>query len=95
MHRTHTRARATPSVRIDVDEARVIRRAIDEALVAVVMQDVRPTPDDAAHAPEDFRDGATVLADGLIIGAASVPGWLVRRLEAAFDDLLTRGAGAL
>src|SRR5262249_35220078 len=94
MHRYLTRARKAPSVRIDVEEARVLRRSIDEALLATVMTDVHAAPDAAGHAPEDFRDSGTVLADGLIIGAASVPGWLVRRLEAAFDHVASKAAPA-
>jgi hypothetical protein len=94
MHRYLTRMRKEQSIRLDADEARSIRRAIDAALLAVVMSDVHGAADDAAHAPEDFRDSTTVLADGLIIGAASMPGWLVRRLEAAFDEVLSKTAPA-
>jgi hypothetical protein len=94
MHRYLSRARKGPSIRIDVEEARVLRKAIDEALLAVVMSDVHGAPDEAAQAPEDFRDSTTVLADGFIIGAASLPGWLVRRLEAAFDQVLARATPA-
>jgi hypothetical protein len=94
MHRYLARARTERSVRIDVDEARTVRRAIDEALLATVTSDVHAAPDDAGYPPEDFRDSATVLADGVIIGAASVPSWLVRRLEAAFDGVMAKAAPA-
>jgi len=94
MHRYLARARTERSVRIDVDEARTVRRAIDEALLATVTSDVHVARDDGGHPPEDFRDSATVLADGVIIGAASVPSWLVRRLEAAFDGVMAKAAPA-
>jgi len=89
-HRYLTGMRTDRSVRIDVDEARLVRRAIDQAILSAITSDVPTRPEDIGRAPEDFRDQATVLTDGLIIGAASLPGWVVRRLEAAFDEALPR-----
>src|SRR5262245_35305957 len=48
MHRYLSRARKSRSVRIDVDEARTVRRAIDEALIAVVTADVYAAPEEAS-----------------------------------------------
>ena len=83
-------ARTERSVRIDVDEARRVRRAIDEAVLATITRNVQGEADETGHPAEDLRDQATILTDGLIIGAASLPGWVVRRLEAAFDEVLPR-----
>ena len=41
------------------------------------------------HAPEDLREGSEQLVDGVLISIASMPGWLVRRLDAAFDEVLS------
>ncbi|HEY1959837.1 MAG TPA: hypothetical protein VGH28_29710 [Polyangiaceae bacterium] len=77
--------REDPSVRIDVDEARRVRRAIESAIARVV---ATPAPDesDIGSAPEELRDPVTQATDGIIAAVASLPGNLVRRLEAAFDE---------
>jgi hypothetical protein len=93
LHRYLSGARTERSVRIDVDEARRVRRAIDQAIFTAITSEVHPEADDAGRAPEDFRDQLTILVDGLIIGAASIPGWIVRRLEAAFDEVVPRAQG--
>ena len=90
MHRYLNGTREERSVRIDVDEARRLRRAMDQAILAAITSDVHAEPEGVGHAPEDLRDQVTVLTDGLIIGAASMPSWLVRRLEAAFDEVMPR-----
>jgi hypothetical protein len=92
-HRYLDGARIERSVRIDVEEARRVRRAIDDAVFATITSDVHTPAEDGTRAPEDLRDQLTVLTDGLVIGAASIPGWIVRRLEAAFDEVLLRIEG--
>jgi hypothetical protein len=72
------------SVRIDVDEARRIRRAIEQAITLSISTPARAERD-VGSAPEELRDQLTQLTDGVIAGLASLPGYLVRRLEAAFD----------
>jgi len=86
-HRYLQNARNNVSIRIDVDEARRVRRAIDASVFAAFRVDV---PEGALrkNAPEDLRDDITQFVDGLIIGAASVPDLIVRRLDAAFDECL-------
>jgi uncharacterized protein (DUF697 family) len=93
LHRYLSGARDERSVRIDIDEARRLRRAMDQAILTAITTDVHAEADDAARPSEDLRDQATVLTDGLIIGAASLPSWVVRRLEAAFDEVLPRTTG--
>jgi hypothetical protein len=83
--------RTERAVRIDAEEARQVRLAIDGALVRATTVEAsaadEPTPID------DQRDAGTALVDGLLGLAASVPDRLMRRLDAAFDDLLTRADG--
>jgi hypothetical protein len=73
------------SVRIDVEEARRIRRAIERAISLVISTPPRPEHETAGP-PEELRDQLTQITDGLLAGLASLPGHLVRRLEAAFDE---------
>jgi uncharacterized protein (DUF697 family) len=79
--------RESRSVRIDVDEARIVRRAIDRALTAVFSTPARSDAD-AAASPEELRDQITQATDGVIAAVAGLPGYVVRRLEAAFDESL-------
>src|SRR5262249_11531608 len=78
------------SVRIEVDEARRVRRAIDEALLQAITTGGKAAREDRPFGPEDLRDGTTRIIDGVLISVASAPGWLVRRLDAAFDEALAR-----
>jgi len=82
-------ARTARSVRIDVEEARRVRRAIDQALLYALTTEARRSREDAPHSPEDLRDQTTQVIDGVLISIASMPGWLTRRLDAAFDEVLT------
>lgn len=81
-------ARVVRSVRIDGDEARRVRRAIDQALVFALTTEGKSSRENPPFAPEDLRDQTTQIVDGVFITIASAPGWLVRRLEAAFDETL-------
>lgn len=81
-------ARHARSVRIDVDEARRIRRAIDQALVYALTTDGGRSRENPPFGPEDLRDDSTRVVDGVLISIASAPGWLTRRLDAAFDETL-------
>jgi hypothetical protein len=82
-------ARTARAVRIDVDEARRVRRAIDQALVYALTTDAGASREDPPRAGEDLRDQTTQIVDGVLISVASLPGWLVRRLDAAFDDVVS------
>ena len=79
--------RPSRSVRIDVDEAHRIRRAIERAIGLAISTPAR-VEHDVGASPEELRDQITQLTDGVIAGLASLPGHLVRRLEAAFDASL-------
>ncbi len=77
-------ARDSSAVRIDQAEAKRIRHAINRSLALLFTTPPRAEHIDAA-APEELRDQITQATDGLLSFAASLPGWVVRRLEAAFD----------
>jgi hypothetical protein len=74
-------------VRIDDQEARRVRRAIDQAVIRAVTVEAPAAEEPSAI--DDQRDATTVLVDGLIGLAASMPTRLLHRLDAAFDRLLT------
>ncbi len=80
-------SRVERAVRIDVEEARRVRLAIDGALSRALTVQATTKPEPAAI--DDQRDAVTALVDGLLGAAAGVPERLVQRLDAAFDDLLT------
>lgn len=81
-------ARLARSIRIEAEEARRIRRAIDQALVYALTTEGGRSRENAPFGPEDLRDQTTQFVDGVFISIASAPGWLVRRLDAAFDETL-------
>lgn len=83
----HLAARADKSVRVDVDEARRVRKAIERSLAAVFSTQAREEQQ-VGGAPEELRDPLTQATDGVIAALASLPGNVVRRLEAAFDDAM-------
>ncbi len=82
-------ARTVRAVRIDVEEARRVRRAIDQALIYALTTEVKGSREDPSFGPEDLRNNSTQIVDGVLISIASIPGWLVRRLDAAFDEVLS------
>jgi len=75
------------SVRIDFEEARALREAMDAALLLALTTSATDR-DRPVFAPEDLRDGTTQVIDGVLISIASAPGWLLKRLDAAFDEVL-------
>ncbi len=91
-HRYLASARTDRSVRIDIEEARRVRRAIERAMLDGIAGSGVPEAEAPGNAPEELRDQTTQLVDGLIMATAGLPGWLVRRLDAAFDEVLRREA---
>jgi uncharacterized protein (DUF697 family) len=81
-------SREDRSVRIDVDEARRVRRAIEHAIGKAIATPPRDERDVGA-APEELRDAVTQATDGIIAAIAGLPGNLVRRLDAAFDESIS------
>ena len=84
-------SRTDRAIRVDVDEARRVRQAVEGALGRALTTDGGVAPEPTVI--DDQRDALTALVDGLIGLVAGVPDRLVRRLDTAFDDLLTHGHG--
>ncbi len=74
--------------RIEHGEALRVRRAIDGAILRIL-----DTPAADVEAPrlpgDDARDATTAAVDGFLGAAAGLPSQMARRLEAAFDALLS------
>ncbi len=83
-------ARTERAARIDVDEARRLRRAIDQATIHALSTSLRGSIEESPSPAEELRDPVTKLIDGALITAAGVPGWVVRRIETAFDEVMPR-----
>jgi hypothetical protein len=81
-------SRTERAVRIDVEEARRVRLAIDGAIVRALT--VVTPPVEEPTIIDDQRDAAVVVVDTLLGLAAGVPARLMVRLEAAFDELLAQ-----
>ena len=73
---------------VDRDGALALR-AIDQALIYALTTDAGASRENRPFSPEDLRAGSDQIVDGVLISIASVPGWLVRRLDAAFDEVLS------
>jgi hypothetical protein len=83
------RVRTGSAVRIDVVEARKLRDAIDQSIRRAFSLRTQPSAGaPVVESPEDARDPATRLFDGILLGLAAVPSAAQRRLEAAFDDIV-------
>jgi uncharacterized protein (DUF697 family) len=86
-------SRTERAARVDVEEARRLRRAIEQAVVHAFSGDIHSPLDQAPAPAEELRDPITQIIDGALITAASIPGWILGRLEASFDDVLPRTHG--
>jgi len=82
--------RTERAARIDVEEARELRRAIDRALVLAMSPEVHSHVDAAPRPAEEVRDTVTQVVDGVLMTFASAPEWMLRRIEAAFDQAVAR-----
>ena len=79
------RLRTERAVRIDVEEARRVRLAIDGAVLRAITVVTPTVPQPAVI--DDQREASAVLFDTCLGLAASVPSRLMVRLESAFDEL--------
>jgi hypothetical protein len=82
--------RTVRAARIDIEEARELRRAIDRALVLAVSPEVHGMVESAPRPSEELRDTVTQVVDGVLMSVAGAPEWMLRRIEAAFDEAVTR-----
>jgi hypothetical protein len=67
-----------------------VRRAIDRALLLSVSPELHSQHDAPPHATEELRDTFTQVVDGVLMTFAGAPDWMLRRIEAAFDEALKR-----
>jgi hypothetical protein len=81
--------RTERAVRIDENEARRIRKAVEGAILRAF--GTRPSPVTQPPAIDEQRDPATILVDGVLSLAAGLPGRVLDHLDTAFDELLARG----
>jgi len=82
------RARRSAAVRLHQEEARLVREAIDRALLRALSPALRPATTTVNEGVEDLRDEFTRWIDALLLTSAAVPSYLERRLEAAFDEVV-------
>ena len=82
------RVRRLQTVRMDEEEARAVRTAIDQATSRVLSPSLRARRANRSGPPEELRDLPTRMSDGILIGIASGPSYLRRRLETAFDEVV-------
>ena len=75
------------SVRVQVEEARRVRDAIDRAILRALSPSLRPALTTMNPAVDDLRDELTRWIDALLLTSATVPSYVERRLEAAFDEV--------
>ncbi len=81
--------RTERAVRIDAEEARRVRDAIDGALTRALGVSLEPLPEPTST--DDERDLVTAVVDAMLSLAAGIPAKLTRRLDAAFDDVIEHG----
>ena len=79
LHRYLESSRTERAVRIDVEEARRVRRAIDLAIVHAFSADIHTALEEVPAPSEELRDPVTKMIDGALITAAGLPGWILRR----------------
>jgi uncharacterized protein (DUF697 family) len=89
------RHRGSPSVRIHEAEARRVRAFIDRATVHALSPSVTARQLPASSAVEDLRDEMTKYVDAVLLATAGLPGWVVRRLDASFDEVVAAEGASL
>ncbi len=80
--------RGSRSVRIHEAEGRRVRAMIDRATVHALSPNLNAKQLPASRAVEDLRDEMTKYVDAALLASAGLPGWIVRRLEASFDEVV-------
>ena len=93
MERYVSQARTTGAVRVHLEEARMVRDAIDRALLRAFSPSLRPGITTVGEGVEDLRDEFTRWIDAALLTGAAVPSYLQRRLEAAFDEIVAETPG--
>lgn len=81
------RVRAPGAVRIDVEEARRVRDAIDRAVLHSLSPALQPSATTMRGVVDDLRTPLTRWVDTVLLTSASLPSYFERRLLAAFDEV--------
>jgi hypothetical protein len=84
-----TRVRKTSAVRIDIEEARKIRDLIDRSLVRALSPSLQPASLNMSDPVEDLRDEVTRWIDTALLTGATLPSYVERRIDAAFDEIVS------
>jgi hypothetical protein len=87
------KVRAAGAVRMHLEEARLVRDAIDRSVLRALSPALRPSITTLGEGVEDLRDEFTRWIDALILTSAALPSYLERRLEAAFDEIVDQTPG--
>lgn len=87
------RHRQERGVRIQADEARHVRSLIDRAIVRAFSPTLRPAIATLPGPIEDVRDEYTRWTDLFLLTTATLPSYVERRLEAAFDQVVAEAGG--
>jgi uncharacterized protein (DUF697 family) len=93
LDRYFSKVRAHGAVRMHLEEARLVRDAIDRSLLRTLSPALRPAPTTLGEGVEDLRDEFTRWIDALLLTSAALPSYLERRLEAAFDEIVEQTPG--
>ncbi len=93
LERYVVKLRRSSAVRMHHDEARLVREAIDRALLRAMSPSLRPPVATLNQGAEDLRDEFTRWIDALLLTSAALPSYLERRLEAAFDEIVAEMPG--
>lgn len=80
--------RKSGTVRVHADEARRVRALINRAILRALSPSLHPAVATHASGVEDLRDELTRWSDALLLTGAALPNYVVRRLEAAFDEVV-------
>lgn len=83
-----SRGRTERGARIQAEEARRLRSSIDRALVRALSPALHPAIATLPGPVEDVRDEWTRWTDAALLTVASLPSYVERRLEAAFDQVV-------
>ena len=84
------RVRPGGTLRMHEAEAQRVRRAINTAVLRMLYPSTKPRRLMLQQSAEDLRDELTRWIDTFLLTSATIPSYLERRLEAAFDDVVRR-----
>ncbi|OQB15479.1 MAG: hypothetical protein BWY17_02090 [Deltaproteobacteria bacterium ADurb.Bin207] len=95
MNRYLEEARTHRGIRIETDEARHIRRIVEQSLLKTLSPEIVVSQEPRADYPHgDERDDLTRLIDWTLLTTASFPSYLLRRLDASFEAVIRESKNA-